>query len=343
VRLSWVIVAHESEPDLELFLPTLMPVLDRWRRRGVSCELIIVDNKSSDNSVAVARRLAPDALLIENSENVGYGWAINTAVRRAKGEWVAIGNADLMVPDGGLDALPEVLASLPDDVALAGPTLLDLEGNHTLSAGFFPTLATLVKGLVRDCRDRKYLPFRRHQAGPVDWVTGACLFARRSHLEQAGGFDQEYFLYYEDVDLAQRMSRAGKLCTYAPTIRMVHLSPHHVRPPQVQIEAIVRSSRKAYFAKHRPVWERACLALLCRLELIIRRPRPQTDVPAPDTALRPAMAIDSGPARNGHHRAQTGQVNGHGSSPAAEAELGDRSAALSEALSVAKGGDDIEH
>jgi len=291
VRLSWIIVAHQSSSDLAQFLPSLRPVLEGWRREGVFCELIIVDNASTDDSVAVARRLAPDALLIESTENVGYGPAINTAVRRASGEWLIIGNADLVVPAGGLDGLPDVLTALPDDVALAGPTLLDREGHPTLSAGFFPTLATLVRGLVRKCRDRKYLPRRRHVAGPVDWVTGACLFARRAPLVRAGGFDQEFFLYYEDVDLAQRLSRAGQRCMYAPSMRVVHLSPHHVRPPQAQIEIIVRSSRKAYFAKHRPAWEQFFLSLLGKLEPIIRRSGPESDKATGEGAMVPQGSI----------------------------------------------------
>lgn len=352
VRLSWIMVSHQSAADLELFLPTLTPVLEAWRLRGVSCELIIVDNMSTDRSVDVVKRLAPDAVLIENSENIGYGSAINMAVRRSRGEWLAIGNADLMVPEGGLDSLPEVLAGMPNDVALAGPTLLDISGNHVLSAGFFPTLATLVKGLVRDCRNRKYLSFRRHVAGPVDWVTGACLFVRRSHLEQVGGFDQEYFLYYEDVDLALRMSHVGKRCVYTPAVHMMHRSPHHVRPPQERIEAIVRASRNSYFNKHRPSWERACLALLCMLEPVVRRSpgTPGTLV----TSTASTQRTDHEPLAaglNGHDRSKSdrarnvpvaSRVNGHAVVSVADAEVGGRSARRVEVLSAEMAGDASE-
>lgn len=359
VRLSWIIVSHQSSSDLAQFLPSLRPVLEGWRNAGLFCELIIVDNASTDDSVAVARRLAPEALVIESSENVGYGPAINTAVRRAEGEWLIIGNADLVVPAGGLDGLPDVLKALPDDVALAGPTLLDREGRPTLSAGFFPTLATLVRGLVRQCRDRKYLPRRRHVAGPVDWVTGACLFARRAPLARAGGFDQEFFLYYEDVDLAQRLSRAGQRCMYAPTLRVVHLSPHHVRPPQAQIEVIVRASRKAYFAKHRPAWEQWFLSLLGKLEPIIRRPSVESsestaptidgaEVTMPQAALvstDESRAVTAAPAAavqlNGESASQDSpvKVNGKGRSAEQLAVLKDRDLALAEALGHTNGHD----
>ena len=355
VRLSWIIVSHQSASDLAQFLPSLRPVLDGWRRAGVFCELIIVDNASTDDSVAVARRLAPEALLIESTENVGYGPAINTAVRRASGEWLIIGNADLIVPAGGLDALPDVLKALPADVALAGPTLLDRDGRPTLSAGFFPTLATLVRGLVRQCRDRKYLPRRRHVAGAVDWVTGACLFARRAPLMQAGGFDQEFFLYYEDVDLAQRLSQAGQRCMYAPTMRVVHLSPHHVRPPQAQIEVIVRASRKAYFAKHRPAWEQRFLSLLGKLEPIIRRPSAESvESTAPTvegaqvTTPQAAQLSVEGPRapaavaqvdKVSARQESPVKVNGKGRSAEQLAVLKDRELALAEALGHTNGHD----
>ncbi|MFT7462071.1 MAG: N-acetylglucosaminyl-diphospho-decaprenol L-rhamnosyltransferase [Pseudohongiellaceae bacterium] len=349
MRLSWIIVSHQSASDLERFLPSLTPVLECWRRAGVSCELIIIDNASTDESVAMSRRLAPEALIIESAQNVGYGPAINTAVRRARGEWLVIGNADLEVPAGGLDGLPKLLAALPADVALAGPTLLDIEGRPTLSAGFFPTMITLVQGLVRKCRDRKYLPPRRHVAGAVDWVTGACLFARRDQLRRAGGFDDEFFLYYEDVDLAQRLARAGLRCMYTPTMRVVHLSPHHVRPPQAQIEAIVRASRKAYFAKHRPVWEQRFLSLLGKLEPIFRRPSGldgHIDSPASPPLVTPSAergaALSQASTASGQGDvAESGQpARAHGRARAAgsgAAPSRDRELALAEVNGVANG------
>lgn len=270
VALTWVVVCHDSRRDLGVFLPSLVRALGELDARGFGSELVIVDNASRDGSAELAARLAPRARVLRCSENEGYGAAVNRAAAVARGAWLSFGNADLFVPRGGLDELPRVLAAAPRDVALLGPAIHDADGRLGLSAGRFPSLLTLLAGLARRCHRRKYLPEARHVPGPVDWLTGACLFARRDVFLATGGFDPGFFLYYEDVDLARRIAGGGHRTFYEPAVDVVHVRPHHGRPPQPDIEAIVRASRRRYFGKHRPAWECAVLGVLSRLETLVR-------------------------------------------------------------------------
>jgi len=128
----------------------------------------------------------------------------------------------------------------------------------------------LVAGLARPCDRRKYLAERRHRAGPVDWVTGACFLVRSRAFAEVGGFDPGFFLYYEDVDLARRLAAAGHRRVLEPELRVVHVRPHHGRPPEADIERVVRASRQRWFDRHRPAWEAALLRLLVRLEVLVR-------------------------------------------------------------------------
>jgi N-acetylglucosaminyl-diphospho-decaprenol L-rhamnosyltransferase len=105
----------------------------------------------------------------------------------------------------------------------------------------------------------------------VEWIDGACLLARRHAFLQAGGFDEAFFLYYEDADLALRLRRLGGRAVIDPALSVVHVRPHHGRARRdAETERIVRASRRVYFARHRPAWERRALALLERLEPRVR-------------------------------------------------------------------------
>ncbi|RKY21775.1 MAG: hypothetical protein DRQ55_03260 [Planctomycetota bacterium] len=289
VDLSWIVVTHQSARDLPLLLRSLVPALSQLWQRGLRSELIIVDNASTDGSADLARRLVPWATRIVSDTNLGYGEAINRALARASGRWVAFGNADLFVPAGGLARLPALLAAQPDDVALVGPALHGSDGRRTRSAGRFPSLGRLLTGLLRACHRRKYLSMREHLPGAVDWVTGACLFARAEHLATVSGFDPRFFLYYEDVDLARRLADRQLRCVYDPRVALVHVRPHHGRPAQPRIEELVRQSRRTYFEHHRPAWERLVLSRLLGLEPVVR-PRSRTS-PAPPPLARPHPGV----------------------------------------------------
>jgi len=291
VRLTWIIVSYQSEQDLTRFLPTLCPALDRLERAGLRCDLTIIDNASTDRSAAVAQELAPGACVLLNRVNSGYGAALDHAAAHARGEWLAMTNADLLIPEGGLDALPGVLRSAAPEVALFGPELRGEDGHLQLSAGIAPTLGVLLRGLVRPNPHRKYLQAAEHRRGVVDWLTGACLFARREAFLEAGGFDQNFFLYYEDADLGARLEDAGWVSVHEPSLSVVHCRPHHGRALSPDIQAFVRASRRRYFAKHRPVWERAALGLLAAIEPVVRRepapPRTRGEVSAWQPSPRP--------------------------------------------------------
>ncbi|GJM21733.1 MAG: hypothetical protein DHS20C15_16480 [Planctomycetota bacterium] len=291
--LTWIVVCHQSARDLGVLLPSLQSELAALAARGCDSELIVVDNASTDGSAQVVTELAPGATLLRLDENIGYGAAINRAAGLAKGRWLAFGNADLCVPQGGLHELPRTLAAAADDVALIGPALFGSDGQPSLSAGRFPSLLSLLRGLRRPAHRRKYLRRREHRAGGVHWLTGACLFARADVFEAIKGFDEGFFLYYEDVDLAARLRSGGHRVVFEPSVKLIHVRPHHGRAPQPQIEALVRQSRLLYFRKHRPAFEAALLSALMRMEPLVRS-RSRSRPALLPTASEPAESAPRG-------------------------------------------------
>ena len=267
-QLTWIVVAHDSAGDLVTLLPSLRAAVDGWRERGFSAEVIVVDNASTDGSADLAETEVRDDpaaswLRVRRlAHNSGFGAALNLIAAEARSPWLAFSNADVEVPAGGLALLPTVLAAADPDVALLGPAILAPTGALESSVGRFPTLARLVAGRRRPRADRGRLPAEEQAAGDVEWLTGACLFARREAFAELGGFDERFFLYYEDVDLAARVRAAGHRVVYEPALRLVHTAPHHRRPVGAGVERIIRESRGAYFRKHRPRWEASLVEML---------------------------------------------------------------------------------
>ncbi|MGH9073914.1 MAG: glycosyltransferase, partial [Acidimicrobiales bacterium] len=151
---------------------------------------------------------------------------------------VLVGNPDILVQPGAVAALASALDSDPR-VALAGPRIVGADGERYPSARTFPSMAeSLGHGFVglvvpgnRWSRRYKMADWDHAQAREVDWVSGACFLVRRTVLEALGGFDEDYFMYSEDVDLCWRVAGAGWRVLYEPAATVTHIqgvsAEHH--------------------------------------------------------------------------------------------------------------------
>jgi N-acetylglucosaminyl-diphospho-decaprenol L-rhamnosyltransferase len=195
----------------------------------------IADNKAqdADNAKTVASDFRANYLPMKS--NVGYGSAINAAVRLLPGavEWILVVNPDVVLSPGSIDTLVSVGDEDPR-VAAVGPKTLTTEGEVYPSARSVPSLRTGVGHALfanlwlenpwsRAYRqDTSAEPVRR-DAG---WLSGACVLVRRSAFDQLGGFDEGYFMYFEDVDLGYRLGKAGYRNVYEPGASVTHTGAH---------------------------------------------------------------------------------------------------------------------
>lgn len=264
--LTWIVVSHRSGDDLARLLPTLRRAIDAWTARGFATRLVVADAGSPDDTPARVRALDPLAEVHVEPDNRGFGATANAAVSAAAGTspWLAVSNADLVVPDGGLARLPEVLAGVDARVGLLGPRLLTPDGEpDAWTGGVAPSLGTLVRRLHATTSQDET---------DVEWLTGACLFVRRAAWRDAGGFDEGFFLYYEDVDLALRLRERGWNARRAPSLQVVHRAPHHRRAADARTSSHIAASRVRYFRRHRPRLEAAVVTALARLGGLVDRP-----------------------------------------------------------------------
>lgn len=193
-------------------------------------ETVVVDNGSTDGSTELVRARFAGVRLIANETNRGYGAAANQAVAACSLPAVLILNSDTTIAPDALQALGSYLAEHPR-VALAGPRLVDAQGRLQRSAYPFPSAADTLLGetglhlLLRRIpvlRDRFWRTWSHKSAQAVPWVLGAALAVRRTAFEAVGGFDEDFFMYGEDVDLCRRLQDAGFETHFAPVTTVGH-------------------------------------------------------------------------------------------------------------------------
>ncbi|MEK7382479.1 MAG: glycosyltransferase family 2 protein [Elusimicrobiota bacterium] len=235
---------------------------------GLPYEAIVVDNASADGTAEICRRV-PGARIIRNETNRGFSRAVNQAAAASSGRVLVAVNQDLHLQPGSLKAVHGFLA---ENDGLIGGALSCENGAEQPSCGPFPTLAQTLWRLPLPRRMRKYDLARPHskQAQAVDWVTGAFMGLRRELFDTIGGFDENYFMYYEDVDFCLRARRAGIRSYFLPSAKGVHLHPFSGRdgaPDWLRQE--VRFSQMRYFRKHRPGWEQAVILALNRAYFLV--------------------------------------------------------------------------
>lgn len=193
--------------------------------KGIDAEIIVIDNASSDDSCKMVRDKFPAITLIQNTENVGFSRANNQAVAVAKGQYVCILNPDTAVSEDTFILALKRADSLPNLGAL-GCYLMDGTG-HFLpeSKRNLPTpMRSLLKLLGRTKGKNGYyaLLLDTDQAGQVEILVGAFMLLKRKVYEQVGGFDEDYFMYGEDIDLSYKLMKAGYQNWYDGGFTVLH-------------------------------------------------------------------------------------------------------------------------
>jgi GT2 family glycosyltransferase len=254
---------------------------------GQPWEGVVVDNASVDESAAFAAEFAPAVRVIRNERNVGFATAVNQGLAATTAPWVLIMNPDCRLVAHAIEALRHEL-DLDPLCAAAGPKILNPDGSVQGSARGDPDMFTGLFG--RTALLRRMLPklavskrnvvaeevIRSRVASvDVDWLSGACLLARRKPLTEVGGFDERYFLYWEDADLCRRLRARGYNVRYVPGATAVHRVGHSSRTAHAASLKAFHRSAYLYYATHvAPGWfnpkrpmARLLLAARCRWQL----------------------------------------------------------------------------
>lgn len=193
--------------------------------------VVVADNGSTDGAPEAAAR-RPGVTLLRTGGNLGYGGAANLGAAGAQEDWLLVANPDLDFTPGSLDALLAATARWPR-AGVLGPAI------HTEDGMLYPS-SRLLPSLGRGIGHALFgwiwptnpwtAAYRREKGAPAEgttgWLSGACLLLRRETFEQVGGFDTRYFMYFEDLDLCERIGKAGWDVVYVPSSVVVHEGGH---------------------------------------------------------------------------------------------------------------------
>ena len=236
-------------------------------------EVILADNGSTDGVPEQAAARYPDVRLLRTGGNIGYGAAANAGLAGLTEGWALVANPDVRFEPGSVDELLAVAARWPR-AATVGPAIRTPGGELYPSARDLPRLSTGVGHALLGwawpanpwtARYRREREAPRER--PAGWLSGSCLLVDMAAFASVGGFDPGYFMYFEDVDLAERLGRRGWLHVYAPSAVVVHEGGHATRREPHRMQRVHHTSAMRYLAGRYPCRRHALLRAALRAGL----------------------------------------------------------------------------
>ncbi len=254
LQLSIIIVNYNVRYFLEQCLFSVQKAVG-----GLAVEIIVVDNHSTDGSVAYLAPLFPRIQFISNHDNPGFARANNQALAKCNGEYVLFLNPDTIIPEDCFEKCIAFMQAHPGTGAL-GVRMLDGKGRFLPeSKRSFPSpMASLFKLTGLSAVFPRSKIFNRYALGHLDAdkdheadvLAGAFLFARKSILDQLGGFDERFFLYGEDIDLSFRIREAGWKNMYFAGTEIIHFKGESSGRSQTDHLKFFYSAMLVFVQKH---------------------------------------------------------------------------------------------
>ncbi len=245
-----ILVTYQSAEDLPRFLGTITAAVSPYE-----LDVVGVDNVSSDNSADLVEEFG--GRVIRNNRNVGLAAAINQGVAETDAEWILVANPDTDLAPGSIAALVET-AKTDNRIGMIGPRIVRLDGTPYPSGRRFPSLAVgvahaLLGGVWPDNpATRRYFGKPVTAVGDVDWISGCCMLFRREAFDAVGGFDDRYFLYFEETKMALDMHRSGWRVVLDPSVEIRHREGGSMRSaPFRKVRSHHRSALRFYCDYHR--------------------------------------------------------------------------------------------
>ena len=252
--LSIIIVNY----NVKEFLQNLLHSAEKASSR-ISKEIIVIDNASDDGSVDIIKQKFPTVKLIENKNNIGFGSANNQGLKIAQGKYILFINPDCIVSENTFDKMISFFNEHPD-CGLAGCKILNSDGSLQLACRrSFPgpwTSFTKVTGLsnlfpgsrIFARYNLTYLDENRTHE--VDAVSGSFMMIKRDAYEKVGGFDDQFFMYGEDLDLCYRVQKAGFKVYYVPDTQIIHYKGESTKRSNLDETKLFYDAMHKFVKKH---------------------------------------------------------------------------------------------
>ncbi len=271
VDLGVVIVTHNSREFLENCLASL-------NAGGISTDVVVVDNSSTDGSVELIRERFPGIRIIANASNRGFAAANNEGFRYVQSRYILLLNPDTVVHGRALESLVSFMAEHPTASA-AGPAIRNRDGSPQRTGVRFPSNWNIfVEALFLDRLFSNSRLFGAHKelyedpakARQVDYVQGSCLVVRNSVINNTGLLDERFFMYFEETDWCYRMKQAGGEIWYSPVASITHFGGDEFAHYDEQRLVAFHQSLMYFYQKHHSKQSRVLLRMILVLRSLIR-------------------------------------------------------------------------
>lgn len=251
--LSVIIPNYNTSALLER---CLISVFASLTYSDISFEVIVVDNASSDGSPEAVSKKFPQVHLLRNKTNLGYGKANNQAIKIAKGRYVLLLNSDIIVQNDAIGALYRFIKE--KKMAFTGGKLLNEDGSPQASCGPFFSLPVVALVLFAKGDYWGVTRSSPNETQTVDWVSGACLMGRRSSFLDVGLFDENIFMYMDEIELLYRARKKGYTTFFYRRARFIHAGAGSSKDRRSPVLNIYRGLLY-FYGKHMKKGNRAIL------------------------------------------------------------------------------------
>ncbi|MCB1196554.1 glycosyltransferase family 2 protein [bacterium] len=289
--ISIIIINWNTESLLRMCLEHIAKTI-----KGYEFEVIVIDNGSKDQSVAMVKSEFSKVILIENSENRGFARAVNQGIRIAKGSFIVLLNSDARLEPNAIDVLVTYMNNNPDAGVCGGQLYHEnLQRQHSFDN--YPTLLSELtnKSILRMLFPKRYPSKKVIFTMPqnVESIIGACMMVRRKCIDSAGMLDEDFFFFMEETEWCLRIRKAGYRIVYHPDAKIIHLQGKSANKQPIKSRLEYYNSRYIFFKKVYSVfsftvlysvlfvrcimeaffYSLACLFTLCRWEKIVYKCR----------------------------------------------------------------------
>ena len=216
--LSVIVVSFNTKQLLDA---CLLSVFSSLRLSKLKFDIIVIDNDSKDGTREMLHKKYPRVIAVFNKENVGFGKANNQGIHRASGKYILLLNSDTVILDDAVGSLYAFAQQHP--LAFVGPKILNPDKSIQTSCGPFFTLPVAFAALYLKGDTIGLTRWSPGTTREVDWISGACIMGPRSVFLDNLLFDEEVFMYMEEVDLLMRAKQKGYRTFFYPESRIIHV------------------------------------------------------------------------------------------------------------------------
>lgn len=245
-----LLITYQSAEDLPTFLESIETAV-----QPLELDIVCVDNTSTDDGPELVEKFG--GRVTRNRRNVGLSAAINQAAAQTDAEWLLVANPDTKLAPGSISALVETACS-DERIGMIGPRIARLDGTLYPSGRAFPSLLVgiahaLLGGVwPGNLATRRYFGRQVTEVSDVDWISGCCMLFRREAFDAVDGFDERYFLYFEETKMALDMHRNGWRVVLDPSVEIRHREGGSMRSaPLRKVRTHHRSALRFYCDYHR--------------------------------------------------------------------------------------------